>query len=151
MFDGDFAGNGAAPRQAAGLVWSPGSTATLASLIGSARHSLLVENEEMDSPAIESALEGAARRGVSVDVVMTEDPSWTSALERLASSGVHVRLLNDSQIYIHAKVICADCTASAGVDLSSAARTSRSPRSRTTANLEWSLQHQLPFEPCALP
>ncbi len=115
MFDGDFAGNGAAPRQAAGLVWSPGSTATLASLIGSARHSLLVENEEMDSPAIESALEGAARRGVSVDVVMTEDPSWTSALERLASSGVHVRLLNDSQIYIHAKVICADCTASAGV------------------------------------
>lgn len=113
-FDGDFAGGAAEARQAAGLVWSPGSTATLASLIASARHSLLVENEEMDSPAIESALEAAARRGVTVDVVMTEDPSWTVALERLVSAGVHVRLLNDAQIYIHAKVICVDCTASSG-------------------------------------
>jgi hypothetical protein len=112
-FDSDFAGNGAA-HQSSGLVWSPGSTGTLVNLITSARHSLLVENEEMDSPAIESALEGAAHRGVSVDVVMTQDPSWTSALERLASAGVHVRLLNDEQIYIHAKVICADCTPSSG-------------------------------------
>lgn len=113
-FDADFAGSGAAPEHAGGLVWSPGSTGTLVNLIASARHSLLVENEEMDSAAIESALEGAARRGVAVDVVMTTDSSWTAALDRLVSTGVHVRLLSESQIYIHAKVICADCTGSSG-------------------------------------
>jgi cardiolipin synthase A/B len=113
-FDADFAGYGAAPHQATGLVWSPGSTRALVELISSAHHSLLVENEEMDSPSIESALEGAARRGVSVDVVMTEDPSWTSALDRLATAGVHIRLLSEAQMYIHAKVICSDCTASSG-------------------------------------
>jgi cardiolipin synthase len=113
-FDADFTGSGSAPRQAAGLVWSPGSTGALVNLIALARHSLLVENEEMDSPPVESALEAAAHHGVSVDVVMTEDPSWTSALDRLAAAGVHVRLLNDTQIYVHAKVICTDCTASSG-------------------------------------
>ncbi|MGA7833715.1 MAG: phospholipase D-like domain-containing protein, partial [Acidimicrobiales bacterium] len=113
-FDADSARSDAAPHGADGLVWSPGSTGTLVSLISSARHSLLVENEEMDSASIENALAGAARRGVSVDVIMTEDPSWTNALHRLASAGVHVRSLNDSQTYIHAKVICADCTDSSG-------------------------------------
>jgi phosphatidylserine/phosphatidylglycerophosphate/cardiolipin synthase-like enzyme len=113
-FDDDFTNGGAAPHQAAGLVWSPGSTGALVDLISSAQHSLLIENEEMDSAPIEDALITAARRGVSVDIVMTEDPSWTSALDRLASAGVHVRLLNDAQLYIHAKVICADCTASSG-------------------------------------
>lgn len=113
-FDTDFARSGAKPHHSGGLVWSPGSLGPLVSLISSAHHSLLVENEEMDSTSIENALEVAARRGVSVDVVMTEDPSWTSALERLASAGVHVRLLDEDQLYIHAKVICADCTTTSG-------------------------------------
>lgn len=112
-FDSDFRDDGAS-HQADGLVWSPGSTSALVDLISSAKHSLLVENEEMDSAPIEDALMGAARRGVSVDVAMTEDPSWTDALVRLASTGVHIRLLSDAQIYIHAKVICADCTAESG-------------------------------------
>jgi phosphatidylserine/phosphatidylglycerophosphate/cardiolipin synthase-like enzyme len=113
-FNGDFAGGGTTSRQSGGLVWSPGSTETLIGLIASAHRSLLVENEEMDSASIEDSLISAARRGVNVEVVMTEEPEWTVALERLATAGVHVHVLNESQIYIHAKVICVDCTAAAG-------------------------------------
>lgn len=113
-FNGDYDSGGAPSRQSGGLVWSPGSTQALIRLISSAHRTLLVENEEMDSSSIEDSLITAARRGVNVDVVMTEDPEWTGALNRLASAGVHVRVLNESQIYIHAKVICADCAATSG-------------------------------------
>ncbi len=113
-FDADFANRGAAPRASGGLIWSPGSTGALVGLIDSARTSLLVENEEMDSPAIEQALAGDARRGVDVKVVMTSSSEWSSALNTLARQGVHVSLLGSSQVYIHAKVICVDCSASAG-------------------------------------
>jgi len=68
----------------------------------------------MDSAPIEDSLIAAARRGVSVEVVMTQDPEWAAALDRLATAGVHVRLLHESQIYIHAKIICADCTIRSG-------------------------------------
>jgi cardiolipin synthase len=112
-FDADFA-RSYATSAAPGLVWSPGSASALVGLIDAARHSLLVENEEMDSPAIESALESAARRGVAVKVVMTASSSWTSALDDLARDGVRVRVLGSSQVYIHAKVICADCAGNAG-------------------------------------
>jgi phosphatidylserine/phosphatidylglycerophosphate/cardiolipin synthase-like enzyme len=113
-FNGDFARSGATSHQSGGLVWSPGSTQALISLISSAHRTLLVENEEMDSSPVEDALILAARRAVVVNVVMTEDPEWTGALNRLAAAGVHVRLLNASQIYIHAKVVCADCTTTSG-------------------------------------
>jgi cardiolipin synthase len=110
----DFA-HGATPALTSrGLIWSPGSTAALVSLIGSAHHSLLVENEEMDSATIEQALDLAASRGVSVKVVMTSSPNSAVALRGLASDGVHVHVLAESQIYIHAKVICVDCSAGAG-------------------------------------
>jgi hypothetical protein len=113
-FSTDFSGHPGAGVASHGLVWSPGSTGTLVALINSAHTSLLVENEEMDSAAIEQALAGAARRGVDVEVVMTEDPSWTAALTELATAGDHVRILASSQLYIHAKVICTDCSARAG-------------------------------------
>lgn len=113
-FDTDFA-HGAVPALASrGLIWSPGSTAALVNLIDSAHHSLLVENEEMDSATIERALDGAAARGVSVNVVMTSSSDSVVALRGLASDGVHVHVLGASQIYIHAKVICADCSGGAG-------------------------------------
>ncbi len=112
-FNADFA-RSYATSAAPGLVWSPGSTSALVGLIDAARHSLLVENEEMDSPSIESALEGAARRGVAVKVVMTASSSWTAALDDLARDGVRVRVLTSSQVYIHAKVICADCAGNVG-------------------------------------
>jgi phosphatidylserine/phosphatidylglycerophosphate/cardiolipin synthase-like enzyme len=113
-FDDDFAHCGTTSHQSGGLVWSPGSTSALTGLIATARHTLLVENEEMDSTTVEDSLISAARRGVAVDVVMTEDPDWTAALYRLADGGVEVRLLSASQVYIHAKVICADCTNASG-------------------------------------
>ena len=112
-FNSDFA-HSDTTAQSGGLVWSPGSTSALVGLIDSAKHSLLVENEEMDSPSIEAALETTARRGVLVKVVMTESSSWTGALETLAGARVHVRVLSSSQVYIHAKVICVDCVAGAG-------------------------------------
>jgi hypothetical protein len=112
-FDADFA-HADSTFPSGGLVWSPGSTGALVDLIDEARRSLLVENEEMDSAAVESALRSAARRGVSVKVVMTESSSWTGALDALATAGVHVRLLDSSQVYVHAKVICADCVGGAG-------------------------------------
>jgi cardiolipin synthase len=96
------------------LVWSPGSTDALVNLISSAKHSLLVENEEMDSYTIESALEAAASRGVDVDVVMTYDSQWHDALSQLAQADVHVHVLSSNEVYIHAKVICADCSAGRG-------------------------------------
>ena len=94
------------------LVWSPGSEPQLAALIDSATRSVVVENEEMNSTAIEDALESDARRGVDVTVVMTADAEWDSAFSQLASDGVHVVLYPDtsSALYIHAKVIDVDST-----------------------------------------
>ena len=63
VFSEDFAG-GEPSEALAGqdLVWSPGSEEALSSLIASATRSVICENEEMDSPYIESALEADARR-----------------------------------------------------------------------------------------
>ena len=113
-FNSDFIHNGNAPSDSNGLLWSPGSTSALVRFIRSAKHTLLVENEEMSSPSIESALSAAAKRGVAVNVVMTTSSHWTTALEALAKNGVHVHVLSSSQLYIHAKAICADCTTSRG-------------------------------------
>ncbi len=111
-FNADFNHVEHTPRASAGLLWSPGSTSALVNLIDGSRHSLVLENEEMSSAPIESALIDAARRGVTVALAMTASPSWTVPLERLVAGGVHVATLRSSQIYIHAKVICADCASS---------------------------------------
>jgi phosphatidylserine/phosphatidylglycerophosphate/cardiolipin synthase-like enzyme len=111
LFTSDWSGSAPSPGPAgADLVWSPGSEAQLVSLIGSASRSVVVENEEMDSGAIEEALESDASRGVDVTVVMTTDSDWDSAFSRLESAGVHVVLYPDtaSALYIHAKVIDVD-------------------------------------------
>jgi cardiolipin synthase len=107
--------SGAAPSPGApwaDLVWSPGSEPQLAKLIRSAGHSVVVENEEMDSTPIEAALESDAERGVDVTVVMTADSQWDAAFSQLESDGVHVVLYPDtaSALYIHAKVIDVDGT-----------------------------------------
>ncbi len=102
------------PPRTADLVWSPGSTEALLGVINGAHHTLAVENEEMNSSTIESALIAAAHRHVHVEVVMTYNSQYTSALTKLAKAGVSVRTLSSDQVYIHAKVLCADCTATAG-------------------------------------
>jgi hypothetical protein len=111
VFDTDWANSGppATGQTGQDLVWSPGAEPAVVSLIGSAQHSLLVENEEMDDPAITSALESAAQRGVNVEVVMTDSSSWTEAFDELTNAGVHVRTYSpDASLYIHAKVVVAD-------------------------------------------
>jgi cardiolipin synthase A/B len=110
-FASDWSGAVPSPGpMAADLVWSPGSEPQLVALIGSAQRSVEVENEEMDSSAIEDALEADARRGVAVTVIMTSDSDWDSAFSQLESAGVHVVLYPDtsSALYIHAKVIDVD-------------------------------------------
>jgi cardiolipin synthase len=113
VFDEDWSATGPPTIgvPADGLVWSPGSTAALVGLIGSARRSLLIENEEMDDRAVESALEAAAERGVAVEVVMTASPEWAAALASLVAHGVEVRTYSrGASLYIHAKVVVADGT-----------------------------------------
>ena len=111
VFDADWTNSGAPATGPTGqnLVWSPGAEAAIVSLIDSAQHSLLVENEEMDDPDVTNALESAAQRGVDVDVVMTYSSSWPDAFDDLTSAGVHVRTYSpDASLYIHAKVVVAD-------------------------------------------
>ena len=113
VFDTDWTNTGAPTTGPAGqnLVWSPGAEAAIVSLIDSAQHSLLVENEEMDDPDVTNALESAAQRGVDVDVVMTYSSSWADAFDDLTSAGVHVRTYSaDASLYIHAKVVVVDDT-----------------------------------------
>jgi hypothetical protein len=90
----------------ADLVWSPGSEGTQVKLIESAIGWLDVYNEEMGSPAIESALEADAHRGVNVRVTMTADPAWDKAFADLTAAGVHIHTYAaNAALYIHAKMV----------------------------------------------
>ena len=65
MFNNDFAGRSNSPEPAgADLIWSPGADARLVRIIGSAKHAVYVENEEMSEYTIVDALCAAASRGV---------------------------------------------------------------------------------------
>ena len=71
-FNADFTSSSITPPTGDDLIWSPtNSLAALLSLIGSAKSSLKVENEEMGDAQIVTALENAAKKGASVEVVMT--------------------------------------------------------------------------------
>jgi phosphatidylserine/phosphatidylglycerophosphate/cardiolipin synthase-like enzyme len=110
-FNADFAGKKITPPDGADLVWSPtNSQAAILAVIGAAKHTLAIENEEMGDSIITSALEAAAGRGVAVQVTMTADSSWNSAFGALQKAGVKVRTYKDSTkvIYIHAKAVVAD-------------------------------------------
>jgi phosphatidylserine/phosphatidylglycerophosphate/cardiolipin synthase-like enzyme len=109
-FTADWDGTPITPATGTDLLWSPGSEAALVSLIGSAHHELIVENEEMADASIVSALVDAARRGVSVEVVMTRDSEWDAAFATLRAAGASVSVDPDSSrwLYIHAKVIVVD-------------------------------------------
>ena len=74
-FNADFAGRAITPPDGADLVWSPtNAKASVLSVIDGATHTLAVEDEEMDDPAVTAALAAAARRGVDVTITMTADP-----------------------------------------------------------------------------
>jgi cardiolipin synthase A/B len=110
-FNADFAGRAITPPDGTDLVWSPtNAQGSVLSVIHGASHTLAVEDEEMDDPAVTAALTAAARRGVDVRITMTANPEWDQAFTELARAGVHIRLYpNDSSaLYIHAKAIIAD-------------------------------------------
>ena len=110
-FNADFAGRVITPPDGADLVWSPANAkASVLSVIDRAKHTLAVEEEEMDDPAVTAALAAAARRGVHVTITMTADSEWDQAFAELTRAGAHIRLYPDkaSALYIHAKAIVAD-------------------------------------------
>lgn len=108
-FTADFDGTPTTPPTGTDLIWSPGSSAGLTSLIGSATSELLVYNEEMSDPAMVASLAAASRRGVVVKVVMTDQSSWKPEFSTLTAAGVQVRVFHgETPIYIHAKMIVAD-------------------------------------------
>jgi cardiolipin synthase len=110
-FDADFAHRAVTPPAGTDLVWSPTTSQTrLLSLIAAARHTLAIENEEMDDPDVTAALLAVLKRHVQVTLVLTSNPEWESALTQLQAAGARVVELGDSTgtIYIHAKVIVVD-------------------------------------------
>ena len=111
VFNADYEGDqSAATPSATDLVWSPGSEPALLALIASARHTLLVENEEMANSEVVSALVAAARSGIVTHLIMTDDSAYGANFSKLVASGVDVHLYPDtaSALYIHAKVIVVD-------------------------------------------
>jgi cardiolipin synthase len=110
-FNADFADRPVTPPDGADLVWSPtNSQASILAVIKGAKHTLAVENEEMDDSTITGALADAARRGVKVTVVMTSDSEWDDTFSELAQAGVSVHVYPDADnaLYIHAKAVVAD-------------------------------------------
>jgi len=136
-FNADMRQRQLAPSAGSGdLVWSPGAQTPIGALIAHARHSLEIESEEMDDPAITSELCQAARRGVQVQVLMTYQAAWRAALTYLTGCGAQVRTYPESTenaggdaggagdtgsasdagdaggvLYIHAKLIRVDARA----------------------------------------
>jgi phosphatidylserine/phosphatidylglycerophosphate/cardiolipin synthase-like enzyme len=113
VFASDFIDAPVTPGNGDDLVWSPtNSQSSLVGIIGGAKASLLVENEEMGDSSIVSALAGAASRGVDVQVVMENSSSYQSEFTTLVNAGVKLVTYAHSALYIHAKVILADYGAS---------------------------------------
>lgn len=110
-FEADFGNSAVTPPDGDDLVWSPtNSQSAILSVINSAQHSLLVENEEMSETNVVEALANAAARGVLVQVAMTNTADeYSSEFDQLAAAGVQVATYaSDAPLYIHAKVILAD-------------------------------------------
>ncbi len=93
------------------LVWSPvNSRQRILGLIDSAKHTLRIENEEMQDNQTEDHLIAAASKGVDVEVVMSPGQTGKDAnapgLKKIEVGGVKVNLVKSP--YIHAKIIVAD-------------------------------------------
>ncbi len=111
VFNADFASAAVNPTPAAALIWSPNeASAALTSLIASATHTLLVENEEMSDATIVSALAARARAGIAVTLIMTNTSNtYATEFTSLTAAGVKVyTYAPTAALYIHAKVIVVD-------------------------------------------
>jgi cardiolipin synthase len=112
VFNNDFANGSTTFNTPLGddLIWSPtNSQPALLALIGSAKKTLNVENEEMGDTAIVNALVAAAKAGVAVQVTMTSDGTYNKEFTTLKAAGVQVHTYTETApLYIHAKVIVVD-------------------------------------------
>ena len=113
VFDTDWA-NGATPPGTGpagfNLVWSPGAEQPLLGLIGSAQHSLQVENEEMDDTTVTNALvdggqPGGGRRS---DHDLPHRPGSAPSASWRPVGSTCTSTERNAPLYIHAKVIVAD-------------------------------------------
>ncbi|WP_260740921.1 phospholipase D-like domain-containing protein [Tunturiibacter lichenicola] len=109
-FNSDFTSAAITPPLGNDLVWSPtNAQPALIALIGAAKISLNVENEEMADPAIAAALSNAAKNGVKVQVTMTANTDYTTEFNTLKAAGVQIHTYaQTAPLYIHAKVILVD-------------------------------------------
>ena len=96
----------------ANLVVSPVNSRTdFATLIGSAKQTLLIEAEEMNDDAIEQAIVSAEQHGVKVEVILPS-PSGSAkdsnqdGIDVIKNGGVVVH--EDKHLYMHAKIIVVD-------------------------------------------
>ncbi len=94
------------------LVVSPvNSRSDFTALISSAKHTLLIEAEEMNDSAIEQALVTAAQHGVQIQVILPQpsgssSDSNSSGISTLKQGNIQVR--EDPHLYMHAKIIVVD-------------------------------------------
>ena len=94
------------------LVVSPiNSRNAFTTLISSAKHTLLIEAEEMNDSEIEQALVSAAQHGVQIQVILpapggTTSDSNSAGITAIQRGNVQVR--EDSHLYMHAKIIVVD-------------------------------------------
>ena len=110
-FNADFQNQSITPPTGDNLVWSPtNSLSALEALIGGARTSLLIGQEEFDEPSLETALEAALKRGVAVTLVQENlENKYSSTLTALKSAGAQIAVYSSSTgYYIHAKTVLAD-------------------------------------------
>ncbi len=116
IFNGDW-GHSTPQYTDPNLVVSPdNSRNAFASLINGAHKTLAIEAEEMQDSQIEQDLVNAAQHGVQVQVILPTSSSSSSessggdsnsqGISTIKQGGVQVK--EDSQLYIHAKIIIVD-------------------------------------------
>ena len=112
IFNADWARSSYPSVSDSDIVLSPvNSRSDFTGLINQAKSSLLIEAEEMQDSSVEQAIVSAEARGVKVQVILpANDSSNSSGITTLDNGGVSVR--EDSQYYMHAKIIVADGTES---------------------------------------
>lgn len=96
----------------ANLVVSPINSRTdFLSFINGAQKTLIIEAEEMQDTQVEQAIASAAQRGVNVQVILptasSSDPN-AAGIATIKAAGAQVK--EDSQLYMHAKMMVADGT-----------------------------------------
>lgn len=104
LFAADFAG-GNPPAVPAGIVVAPiNADASLTGLISSAKHTILIEDEELYDPSVVDELAQKEQAGVQVQVVLpSSEARWSSDFAALGSVVHYLQAP-----YIHAKAIVVD-------------------------------------------